>query len=515
MYFEIVRRGKSRSGKKNCVYFHEDRWDDWFKYVTAFSAEYIDTQGVQHELGDVKIGMKGSLFDSNDEKSSRFETIEYLPVCFEEFPLDFFSLGQDSDYYERIKNIGETFRFEYLTKTNDISYDLKLMESVLKLDITLSSLMRSVSVTAIRNQFNRIALGGVKLTEFDFTYNSPNNERVSQYSLEFRVHPQSVPPTNIHVLIGRNGVGKTHLIKNMINSLITVNEKYGSFDLSSGNNTDFANCVCVAFSAFDEFPSSTKDGNIPFLYIGLDQDYNKSDKFDSVRSRIDKLNSQFKTSLQNCFANQTKKRNWKKAISILETDPIFAESNIRNIDIFQNEDLTKSKNAGEVFGKLSSGHKIILLTITQLVEKVEETTLVLLDEPETHLHPPLLAAFVRALSELLIDRNGVAIITTHSPVVLQEVPLDCVWKLRRHGAKMIADRLDCETFGENVGTLTNEVFGLEVTYSGFHKILKELVNKHQGNYTEILEELDNSIGKEGRYILKSMTANYSEEDEIL
>lgn len=46
----------------------------------------------------------------------------------------------------------------------------------------------------------------------------------------------------------------------------------------------------------------------------------------------------------------------------------------------------------------------------------------LIDEPEGHLHPPLLSAFVRALSELLVNRNGVAIIATHSPVVLQEVP---------------------------------------------------------------------------------------------
>jgi predicted ATP-dependent endonuclease of OLD family len=69
---------------------------------------------------------------------------------------------------------------------------------------------------------------------------------------------------------------------------------------------------------------------------------------------------------------------------------------------------------------MSSGHAIVLLTITRLVATVEEKTLVLLDEPESHLHPPLLSAFIRALSDLLYDRNGVAIIATHSPVVLQE-----------------------------------------------------------------------------------------------
>lgn len=42
-----------------------------------------------------------------------------------------------------------------------------------------------------------------------------------------------------------------------------------------------------------------------------------------------------------------------------------------------------------------------LLTLTKLVELVEEKTLVILDEPEEHLHPPLVSAFIRALSKLV------------------------------------------------------------------------------------------------------------------
>ena len=56
----------------------------------------------------------------------------------------------------------------------------------------------------------------------------------------------------------------------------------------------------------------------------------------------------------------------------------------------------------KIFNGLSSGHKIVLLTITKLVEMVSEKTLVILDEPELHLHPPLLSSFIRSLSHLLI-----------------------------------------------------------------------------------------------------------------
>jgi predicted ATP-dependent endonuclease of OLD family len=161
------------------------------------------------------------------------------------------------------------------------------------------------------------------------------------------------------------------------------------------------------------------------------------------------------------------------------------------------------RQSHKLFEKLSSGHKIVLMTITRLVETVEEKTLVLLDEPEAHLHPPLLAALIRALSDLLTNRNGVAVIATHSPVVLQEVPRSCVWKIRRSGTKMVAERPDVETFGENVGILTREVFGLEVTASGFHKMLREAVDESP-DFDQILQRFGGELGGEARAIVRAL-----------
>lgn len=112
----------------------------------------------------------------------------------------------------------------------------------------------------------------------------------------------------------------------------------------------------------------------------------------------------------------------------METDPIFERSNIKPLIIISRDDRddVQKEEAIKLFKRLSSGHQVIILTLTRLVECITEKSLVILDEPENHLHPPLLAAFVRALSELLIDRNGVAVIATHSPVILQEVPRSCV-----------------------------------------------------------------------------------------
>jgi predicted ATP-binding protein involved in virulence len=138
--------------------------------------------------------------------------------------------------------------------------------------------------------------------------------------------------------------------------------------------------------------------------------------------------------------------------------------------------------------------------------------LVLIDEPEAHLHPPLLSSFMRSLSDLLIDTNAISIIATHSPVVLQEVPRSCVWKLHRSGTEARVERLEIESFGENAGVLTQEVFGLEVTDSGFHSILKKAV-ENNNTYEAAVRYLNNSIGLEGRAILRSLFYQKNAGDE--
>ena len=147
----------------------------------------------------------------------------------------------------------------------------------------------------------------------------------------------------------------------------------------------------------------------------------------------------------------------------------------------------------------------MLLTITRLVETVEERSLVLLDEPETHLHPPLLSAFVRSLSELLTNRNGVAIVATHSPVILQEVPSHCVWKVWRSGLVTEVARPEVETFGENVGVLTREVFGLEVTHSGFHRLLADAVDDTP-QYSEVVDKFSGQLGGEALALIRALVA---------
>jgi hypothetical protein len=85
------------------------------------------------------------------------------------------------------------------------------------------------------------------------------------------------------------------------------------------------------------------------------------------------------------------------------------------------------------------------------------------------------------------------------------VPKSCVWKLRRAGAEVAVDRPEIETFGENVSVLTREVFGLEVTRSGFHKMLEDSVADH-ASYESALESFKNELGAEAKAILRGLFA---------
>lgn len=489
--------------KSNIIVLVNSSWDDWFTWSTVYHIHYYDSYGNISRLGATKIG----------ETNMHGKRRPALPETFDKLDETFFSIGQDASYYENLNAIGEEFRFEVLTALRDIAFDPQNYEIAKNEYVTNRSLLRDVSKLSVEKQFRRLAQGIVELTPYDFTFILPRISKLAQdITLEFHVVPKSNPPTNIHVIIGRNGVGKTHLFNNMLRALLgerTTRNRVGYFTMSNLDESDklFANVVSVSFSAFDEFQpisENNQTSDIKFSYIGLKRISTKDNLKPLPPKSPDQLKSEFVRSVKKCIAGAKNSR-WIEALKMLETDPIFAEAEISQLAKIQIGE--EFKNISEkTFHKLSSGHKIVLLTITKLVETLEEKSLVFLDEPEAYLHPPLLSAFIRALSELLTKRNAVAIIGTHSPVVLQEVPQSCVWKLRRQGVMAIAERLETESFGENVGLLTQEVFGLEVTDAGFHTLLNKIASSSE-TYEEAIQKLGNQLGMEGRAILRNLLYN--------
>lgn len=492
----------------------KDNWNDWFKWYTLYAVRAILPDGETVELGQVKIGRKGM---TEDEGSTE------LPHTFEALDNAYFSLGQGENYYETLISLTDDVRAAYLLAMRDCAFTPAILDENAGETVLHNSLLRDIDQSRVRERFNRLAHGQIALSPYSFEYAFPPDALALTPPpvLSFAVQPASLPATNIHVLIGRNGVGKTRCFDFLARAFLGMpaadpqqavgklrNLVQDPWTLEPDEDPGFAGLVTVSFSAFDSNGplGGSSSGEKRYAYVGLVTHEPPQSGAPTATQRGPRVKDghelahEFAKSMLACREG-VRRRRWENALRTLEADPLFAEANVSALAEYQGPDL--EQYARNLFRRMSSGHAAVLLSITRLVELVEEKSLVLIDEPESHLHPPLLSAFVRALSDLLINRNGVAIVATHSPVVLQEVPRSCAWKLNRAGREARADRPEQETFGENAGTLTREVFGLEVTQTGFHQLIAE---RAQGRtYEQILALFGGQLGAEGRGLARALS----------
>jgi hypothetical protein len=498
-----------RAAAQSTAYLEADGWDDWFSFQTLFILVVFDEIGARHDIGAVKIGEQG-LRDAKASDKAPGKRAPSLPTQFKRFTERHFSLGQNENYYEGLNELPDGLRTEILASLRDCAFDLTIFNQHEQERVMQISLLRSVPESHVKQRFNRLAHGNAALTDFFFEYSFAHPEGVTERpQISFQVQPLSEPPTNLHVLIGRNGVGKTRCFRHLVHAILnpdTTPEEHGQVSEVRSEHVGgaFAGLVVVSFSAFDEFalPKPIRNGILAHR-IGIPVAENADTGVEGETQPLRTFEEDFREAIDRCISGPRLRR-FREAITTLETDPLFAEANISALLNGESEEAADTVTA--LFERMSSGHKIVLLSITRLVELVDERTLVLLDEPEGHLHPPLLSAFVRALSDLLVKRNGVAIVSTHSPVVLQEVPKSCAWLLWRSGREARVARPEIETFGENVGILTREVFGLEVTRAGFHRLLKVAVAEPESDFDSVMAKFSGQLGAEAQMIVRSLLA---------
>jgi len=518
-FLVIDRNANLAEQKSNTVILRIDSWND-YSFQTLFSIDYKDSTGITHDLGNIKIGFIG--------QSTSIATYKKIGLKkFTKLDNDFFSLGSGPEYYNALMELTPKVREQILKKLNDVVLNKNILKKAIKETVFKHSLLRSININTIKGQFSRILNNEGDLTEFDFTYARDEHKTYSDVQLRFIVKPGLLPQNNIHTIIGRNGVGKTTLLNDMVKDILKPSKTSKSYFFDNDEfdrigKEYFGSVISISFSAFDPF-IPLEDQNDPtkgtcFYYIGLKK-INKDKNGFTLRTDAE-IREMCAESLKVCFSDEGSKKTWLKAIKNLESDYNFAELELSTLSYLDekecsNECISKMK-------MMSSGHAIVFLTITKLVEKTQQKSLILFDEPESHLHPPLLSALTRSLSDLLVQRNAIAILATHSPVILQEVPKSCTWVISRYGHEMTHSRPKIETFGENVGTLTKEVFQLEVERSGYHKLLQESVDEFD-SFEDVMSEYRNKIGFEGQALLRSLlllkglnnkTNKPTEDDEI-
>lgn len=343
----------------------------------------------------------------------------------------------------------------------------------------------------------------------------------STYTVNFTYHDNDLMPDRVHCLIGINGVGKTRYLKNLI---LAIQQKINSVSESRIPSQLFDQDGSLALADENEYCDNWRDlptfsrvcvystdpqnilprranlrGSFDYLYfdMGLEENASLSNQLaDLIRSE-DRLGVEerfvlFKKIMQKAVPDAqllipVHDRLQDHAKMMDEHGnawiPLAAVrgNELRVLDILnninENRDLAFRTEA-RLAVPLSSGQKMFFRFATHFLSAADQGTLVLIDEPETHLHPNLITEFMNLLYEVLVATSSVAVVATHSVYVVRETPSHCVHVFRRKPDNAIAvENFYIKTLGANVSELSETIFGDSLVESFNDKIVNLIVGK--------------------------------------
>ncbi|MEQ3747246.1 MAG: AAA family ATPase [Henriciella sp.] len=493
----------------------QDNWDD-YGYKTTFQVTLHLSADESYDLGSIKI--------IQAERSSGYT--EMPKGVFRVLPASHASLGADLDYYETIYKLGRDIFKPYLKGLRDIAFDDEIKAGVEDTEAYQVSLLRfSGAKRTIADAARLLRAEALPVRRRSAGFKVKFKTRVAPtsnaFTVEFDFQRRGRLPNRINALIGYNGTGKTRLLSNL--AIVASGFGYGSKkdileDAAGrfvGNAPPFKTVVVVSYSAFDTFviPGRTEEekerledsGEIfGYVYCGLreqsDDDAPGGQQAYRLRTPSE-IEAEFLAALQRV-------READRLGSLLDAmKPLLRDPSFQRIGLTQLYTNRDNEDLAELFRGLSSGHKVVLKIVAELTAHISgsEPTLVLIDEPETHLHPPLLAAFLKSVRACLEAFDGYAIIATHSPVVLQETPSKYVQVLRRFADQNEVVSTNVETFAENIGVITQEVFNLGDGSIDWHETLKAMARRNT------LEEIEEAFGRKLGFAARSYILSVRDE----
>ena len=145
------------------------------------------------------------------------------------------------------------------------------------------------------------------------------------------------------------------------------------------------------------------------------------------------------------------------------------------------------------------------LILAEVLAYITNESLLIIDEPETHLHPNSISLFINVVNKILTRFDSYAIISTHSPQVVQEVPSKDIIVIERLENTPSIKGLDIETFEENLNTITERIFHT-TSHDEYYRefLLKFSKNKSYEEITKIFEEYSLPLSLSTKIYLQSL-----------
>ncbi|WP_233968854.1 AAA family ATPase [Pectobacterium polaris] len=365
-----------------------------------------------------------------------------------------------------------------LVALNEFKTNTNWLGLAVKTDVFLKSFVRnSESYFAYKNAGS--ILRGLENEEFHklskviaIQFQLP--DRQNAHDLIFTFDHDEDLPKRIAVIIGKNGVGKSQTLGRIARAALQ-----GDTSLVDGNGDRILVNRILAFAPTNEaesvFPKEQcKHPRVWYRRFSLNRSgiirkgagvadqvlqVARSDEYIRELSRWDIF-------LEALIAID----NWEQICLPTrdkEFDPIPLSKLIRSNEQRRLEKFAAIDTRKEPFRviagssyPLSSGEISFLRFAAQASLNVENGSLLLLDEPETHLHPNFISQFVSLLDNLLKQTGSAAIIATHSAYFVREVFQEQVTVLRSDQDGYVRVELPTlRTFGADIGAISYFVFG--------------------------------------------------------
>jgi ABC-type multidrug transport system ATPase subunit len=137
--------------------------------------------------------------------------------------------------------------------------------------------------------------------------------------------------------------------------------------------------------------------------------------------------------------------------------------------------------------ELSSGERSLVIFCVRLMNAARGGALILIDEPENHLHPRFITIMMRTLTRLLKATQSRALLVTHSPFVVRESERSAVKILKLSEGVPELFRPTMQTLGGDVSMISDHVFEDEDIKKGFEFSIDDVLQR---------QEQDDSVDKQ-------------------
>ena len=326
-------------------------------------------------------------------------------------------------------------------------------------------------------------------TDLSFTFHFQSVGFKAPHSVQCNFQKKSDLPHRMMAFVGKNGTGKTAVLAELAKRFSGISRNWNKgFEPVRPN---FSRTIAISYSPFGPFkypPLQTSS----YRYCGILTNKGK------LSSSL--LEERIKNGLNEIFALD-RTEIWFKALTttgIIKSEPFLSE--ICSIN--------DAEKVFELFKKMSSGHYYTALILTDIVSNLIEESILLIDEPELYLHPNILSGLMRSIEDLLDENtfNSYAIVATHSPIVIQEIPSRSIRVFSRTEDVPVCEQLlDFESFGENLTNIVNQVFGVTRFDKNYMYILERLsVNRTKSQINELF---DNNLGTNALAYISALVSN--------